>query len=105
MDFCLVSPRSKVDCFGVLPIEPPRKKTGLQGFRQGRTQTNLYSHRRRLDAWNFRFLGDEGSENKGDDQLCSYCDFVFAYAKRRFSIDAAQLLLTAPSISIFRTFS
>ena len=56
MAFCLVNPRSKVGGFGVLPIEPRRKKTGLRGFRQGRTQTDLYSHRRRLDAWNFRFL-------------------------------------------------
>ena len=35
------------------------------------------------------------SENKGDDQLCItaklICVFVFAYAKSRFSHDAAQI--------------
>ena len=35
--------------------EPRREKTGLRGFRPGLTQTNLYSHRSRLDACNFGF--------------------------------------------------
>ena len=30
--------------------EPHHKKTGLQGFRSGLTQTSLYCHRRRLGA-------------------------------------------------------
>ena len=34
--------------------EPWREKTGLQGFRPGLTQTGLYSHKSRLEAWNFR---------------------------------------------------
>ena len=43
---------------------------------------------------NFRFKEVEGlhylcSENKGADQLCGY--FVFAYAKSRFSHDAAHI--------------
>ena len=29
---------------------PRREKTGLRGFRPGPTQTDLYSHRSRLDA-------------------------------------------------------
>ena len=35
--------------------EPRREKTGLRGFRPGLTQTELYSHRRRLDVRNFEF--------------------------------------------------
>ena len=31
-------------------IEPRREKTGLRGFRPGLTQTELYSHRKRLEA-------------------------------------------------------
>ena len=30
--------------------EPRREKTGFRGFRPGLTQTDLYSHRRELDA-------------------------------------------------------
>ena len=33
------------------------------------------------------------SENKGADQLCSYCAFVFAQAKIRLSHDAAYIIL------------
>ena len=36
-------------------IEPRRDKTGLWGFRPGLTQTDLYSHRSRLEAYNFGF--------------------------------------------------
>ena len=44
----------------------------------------------------FRILKVEGvyyqySENKDADQLCGFCVFVFAYAKRWFSHDAAQM--------------
>ena len=34
----------------VISIEPRREKTGLRDFRPGLTQTNLYSHRSRLEA-------------------------------------------------------
>ena len=34
----------------VFTYEPRRKKTGLRGFRQGLTQTDLYSHRCGLEA-------------------------------------------------------
>ena len=30
--------------------EPRREKTGLRGFRPGPTQTDLYSHRKELEA-------------------------------------------------------
>ena len=33
------------------------------------------------------------SKNKGTDQLRSHCTFVFAYAKSRFSHNAAHMLL------------
>ena len=35
---------------GILTFEPCREKTGLLGFRPGRTQAGLYSHRRLLEA-------------------------------------------------------
>ena len=35
--------------------EPRQEKTSLRGFRPGRTQTDMYSHRSRLEAWNFGF--------------------------------------------------
>ena len=34
----------------VMTLEPRSEKTGLRGFRPGPTQTELYSHRRWLDA-------------------------------------------------------
>ena len=34
-------------------IIPRREKTSLRGFRPGLTQTRLYNHTKRLDAWNF----------------------------------------------------
>ena len=36
-------------------FEPLCEKTGLRGFRPGPTQTDLYSHRRWLEALNFGF--------------------------------------------------
>ena len=56
-----VSPEKKIDIMhklsqlfskgtAVSTFEPCRKKTGLQGFRPGPTQTRLYSHRRWLGA-------------------------------------------------------
>ena len=38
-----------------LSYEPRCEKTSLPGFRQGPTQTRLYSHRRWLEARNFGF--------------------------------------------------
>ena len=35
--------------------EPVHEKNNNLGFRPGRTQTGLYSHRRRLEAGNFGF--------------------------------------------------
>ena len=57
--------------------EPGCEKTGLRGFRPGPTQTGLYNNRRWLEALKIglRKLGDCNiySENKGADQLRSYC--------------------------------
>ena len=36
-----------------------REKTGLQGFRPGLTQTDLYSHRSGTKAWNFGLIRRE----------------------------------------------
>ena len=38
------------DMIALNPDEPRREKTGLQCFRPGLTQTDLYSHRSRLEA-------------------------------------------------------
>ena len=40
--------------------EPRRKKTGLRVFRQGPTQTGLYSHRRWLEAGNLGIKKERG---------------------------------------------
>ena len=75
----------------------------LSGFRPGTTQTRLYSYRRWLEALNFRFRKKRDctiyvSKTKA---LISFavavtakliCVFVFVYAKRWFSHDAAQIL-------------
>ena len=70
-------------------------------FRPGLTQTSLYSHRRRLEAWNFGFM------KKRECTICVaktkalisctvtprlICDFVYAYADCWFSHAAAQIL-------------
>ena len=39
-----------VGCLKLLLYEHCSEKTGLRGFRQGPTQTGLYSHRRWLEA-------------------------------------------------------
>ena len=40
----------KFDKTNTFIFEPQREKTGLRGFRPGPTQTDLYSHRSRLEA-------------------------------------------------------
>ena len=79
------------------------KKTGLRGFRPDPTQTRLYNHRRWLEASNFvlrkkRYCTISVAKTKA---LISFavtakliCVFVFAYAKIRFSHDAAHISLT-----------
>ena len=74
--------------------EPRCEKTGLRGFKSGPTQTGLYSHRRWLEACNFGFRKKKdctiyAAKTKA---LISFCVFVFAYAKSRFSHGAAQIL-------------
>ena len=55
----------------------------LQSFRPVQTQTMLYSRRRQIEALN---LGSSGIVLSADD-LC----LCFAYAKSRFSHDAAHM--------------
>ena len=82
--------------------EPLREKTGLRGFRPGPTQTRLYNHTRWLEARNFVFrkTGDCTIYIAKTKALTSFavtakliCVFVFAYAKSRFSHDAAHMTL------------
>ena len=81
-------------------LEPRCEKTGLRGVRPGPTQTRLYNHTRWLEACNFIFRKKRDctiyiAKTKA---LISFavtvkliCVFVFAYAKSRFSHDAAHL--------------
>ena len=83
--------------FGTFESLP--EKTGLQGFRPGRIQAGLYSHRRWLETWN------GGVKNKRNCTICAaktkaliscavteqlICFFDFAYAIIHFSRDAAH---------------
>ena len=86
--------------FGHGIYEPRCEKTGLRGFRPGPTQTRLYSHRRWLEARNFgfRLKRDCTIRIAKTKALISFavtakliCVFVFAYAKIRFSHDAAHI--------------
>ena len=57
------------------PMSRDTRKLVLR-FRPGLTQTGLYTHRRKKDSSNFGYkdqLYYPCSENKGADQLCSYC--------------------------------
>ena len=66
------------------------------GFLPGQTQTKLYNPRRWLEAC-FQNQKLEGYVSKTKALICCVvtmqliCVFVFAYAKNRFSHDAAQL--------------
>ena len=88
-------------------FEPRCEKTGLRGFRLGLTQTGLYSHRRWLEALNFVFrnMRDCTIYVAKTKALISFAIiakliyvFVFAYAKIRFSHDAAHLFLSTQII-------
>ena len=85
----------------VLPSKPKWAATYENqqcGFWPGLTQTRLYSHWGRLGAWNFvfrkkRYFTFQVAKTKA---LISFtakliCVFVFIYAKRWFSHDAAQM--------------
>ena len=70
-----------------------RKTKAQIGCTSGPTQTELYSHRRWLEALNFRFrkLRDCTIRAAKTKALISICVFVFAYAKIRFFHKEAQL--------------
>ena len=83
----------------LVKYEPRRKKTRLQGFRPGLTQTSLYSFRKRLEAQNLGFKKKRNftisilktkaliSCAVTAQLICA----VFAYAKFRFSHDTAHI--------------
>ena len=97
--------------------EPRHEKTCLWGFRPGLTQTKLYSHRRWLDAYNFRFiLKRDCTINVAKRKVlisCGVtaqliCAFVYANTKSMFShdkthgvsVDNFRLILSFHQISI-----
>ena len=66
-------------------LEPCHEKTCLQGFRPGKTQTDLLSYRGLLEAWNFEFsqyrhYTNWVANNKGADKTAQMrrliCTFV-----------------------------
>ena len=82
--------------------ESSREKFNNLGFRQGRTQTSLYSHRSRLAALEFGF------KKKRDCTICVaktkalisfvitaklFCACIFPFADCWFSHAAAHLIL------------
>ena len=81
-------------CWSVRTLEPVHEKTNNLGFRPGPTQTRLYSHRSRLEAWNFGFKKKRDCTIRvaKTKALISFavtakliCVFVFAYADCWFS--------------------
>ena len=84
----------------IAEYEPVHEKTNNLGFRIGLIQTELYKHRRWLNAWNFGF------KKKRDCTICVaktkalisfavtaklICAFVFAYANCWFSHAQAHM--------------
>ena len=73
------------------------EKTSLKGFRPGPGTNQAVQPQKMARGLKFWIQELEGlcSENKCTDQLHSYrqliCAFVFAYAKNRFSHDAAHV--------------
>ena len=57
---------------------PRQEETGFWDFRPGPIQTGLYTHRQKPEFW--VYVEEElyylCRENKGADQLCSYCTAV-----------------------------
>ena len=69
-----------------------RKKNNL-AFRSGPTQSGLYSHRIRLEAWNFGFKKKRACTIRVIAQLI--CVNVLAYADCWFSGAAAHMKVDA----------
>ena len=81
--------------------QPRSEKTSLRGLGPGPTQTGLYRHTRWLEAGIFVFRKKRDCTNRvaKTKALISFavtakltCVFVFAYAKSRFSHDAAHIV-------------
>ena len=71
--------------------ESRHDETFLRKFRPGPTQTGPYRHRRWVESLNFGFCKKRGGIIRvaKTKALISFA-FVFAYAKSRFSHEAAQ---------------
>ena len=77
------------------------------GFRTGLSQTELYKHRSRLEAWNFGFKKKRNCTIRvaKTKALISFavtakliCVFVFAYADCWFSHEMARISLLIPNL-------
>ena len=86
-----------------LTYEPRREKTGLQGWRPGLTQTELYKYRRWIEVGKFGFRKKRNYTIRvaKTKALISFavtanliCAFVFAYADCLFSQAAAHIVKT-----------
>ena len=82
--------------------KPHHEKACLRSFSPGSTQTGLYSQRKckRLEISD---LGSSGIELAMYHQLI--CAFVFAYAKSRFSHDAARVIFDLKKLQRKRPLS
>ena len=80
-------------CYMKTLFEPRCEKTSLRGFRPGQTQTELHSHRRWLETWNFGFKKKRDCTIRVAVTTKLICTFVFAYAISRFSHNEAHLSL------------
>ena len=97
----LLPAKSENTCVVIKLFEPRCEKTGLRGFQPGPTQIRLYCHRIWLEACNFvsRKESDCTIRVAKTKALISFTVtakliyvFVFAYAKSRFTHNAAHLL-------------
>ena len=98
---------AKMCSTGQSVFEPHRKKTSLRDFRPGQTQTGLYINRRWLKAGNFGFRKKRDVMKtkvliSGAVTAQPICDFVFAYAKIRFSHNAAHIIAVQASLCLSR---
>ena len=78
--------------------ESPREKNQQYGFRMGLTQTELYKHRSRLEAYNTIPVAKMKALISFEVTAKLICAFGFAYADCWFSDVAAQIVFARSSL-------